>query len=150
MSLERSPTHGIPGSSTPLISSSHPEGATPGYHRPPTSGQPTRPDTATLRVEPASFYPEHRELAFQTTLTITTTSQDALDVVSVNIYDIAGRHQRTLVGGRLFSSTWTSVWNGRNDSGQLVSMGFYIVSVLITHSDSGRVSRLKKPISVIR
>ena len=150
VSLERSPTSGIPSSSTPLISSTHPEGATPGYHRAPPGGHPSRSDTATLRLEPASFYPEHHELAFQTTLTITTTSHDALDVVSVNIYDIAGRHQRTLVGGRLFSSTWTSVWDGRNDSGQLVSMGFYIVSVLITHSESGQVTRLKKPVSVIR
>ncbi len=153
VSLERSPTHGIPNSATPLISSTHPEGATPGYlryHRARPDGRPSRSDSASLRVEPASFYPGHRGLAFQTTLTITTTSQDALDVVSVNIYDIGGRHQKTLVGGKLFSSTWTAVWDGRNDSGQLVSMGFYIVSVLISHSVSGRVSRLKKPVSVIR
>ncbi len=150
VSLERSPTPGIPSPATPLISSTHPEGATPGYHRARPDGRPNRSDSATLRVEPASFYPEHRGLAFQTTLTITTTSQDALDVVSVNIYDLAGRHQKTLEGGRLFSSTWTAIWNGRNDSGQLVSMGFYIVSVLISHSESGRVSRLKKPVSVIR
>jgi len=150
VSLERSPTNGVPNSSTPLISSTHPEGATPGYHRSRPGGQTSGSDAATLRVEPASFYPEHREFAFQTTLTITTRSQDALDVVSVNVYDLGGRHQRTLVGGRLFSSTWTSVWDGRDDSGQLVPMGFYIVSILITHSESGQVSRLKKPVSVIR
>jgi len=45
--------------------------------------------------------------------------------VSLKVYDLAGRHVRTLVDGDLPADTHAVVWDGRNTSGRQVSSGAY-------------------------
>lgn len=45
--------------------------------------------------------------------------------VSLRIFDVTGRHIRTLVTGDVCSGAHTVVWDGRNESGMKVSPGVY-------------------------
>ncbi len=45
--------------------------------------------------------------------------------VSLHIYDLRGRHVRTLVNGWTDGGFQTVIWNGQNDQGQSVSSGRY-------------------------
>ncbi|MCK4576083.1 T9SS type A sorting domain-containing protein, partial [candidate division WOR-3 bacterium] len=45
--------------------------------------------------------------------------------VSLRIFDVTGRHIRTLVTGDVCPGTHTAVWDGRNESGMKVSPGVY-------------------------
>jgi hypothetical protein len=50
-----------------------------------------------------------------------------LFTTSVAIYDVAGRHVRTLAEGRLAPGVRESVWDGRDDRGAAVPAGVYFV-----------------------
>jgi hypothetical protein len=60
-------------------------------------------------------------------------------VVSLRIYDVAGRLVRTLVHGRVEAGTHQRVWDGRDDRGALSQAGVYFYRL-----DSGRDSRSKR------
>jgi flagellar hook assembly protein FlgD len=45
--------------------------------------------------------------------------------VTIRIYDVAGRHVRTLVDGYRGQDTHRVTWNGRNAHGQQLSTGVY-------------------------
>jgi hypothetical protein len=46
--------------------------------------------------------------------------------VSLKIYDVRGRHVRTLLDSDLAVGSHWIVWNGRNENGEVVSSGIYI------------------------
>jgi len=45
--------------------------------------------------------------------------------VSLDVYDLAGRHVRTLVDGELAATEHTVIWDGRNGSGSQMASGSY-------------------------
>ena len=45
----------------------------------------------------------------------------------LEIFDVRGRHVRTLVDGRLEAGQHTPVWDGRDDTGRTVAAGVYFV-----------------------
>ncbi|HUK63073.1 MAG TPA: FlgD immunoglobulin-like domain containing protein, partial [Dongiaceae bacterium] len=51
--------------------------------------------------------------------------------VSVAVYDVAGRRQRTLDLGSLAAGERSTSWDGRNDSGEPVSAGVYLVELAV-------------------
>jgi hypothetical protein len=57
----------------------------------------------------------------------TTIAYDVRDkgVVTLRIYDVAGRLVRTLVSGMKEPGSYTATWNGRNDRGTRVASGIY-------------------------
>jgi flagellar hook assembly protein FlgD len=46
--------------------------------------------------------------------------------VSLDVFDAAGRHIRTLVDGTLAASQHTVIWDGRNDTGAVAAAGVYL------------------------
>ena len=46
--------------------------------------------------------------------------------VELAIYSISGQRVRTLLSGRMSAGTYSSVWDGRDDSGRPVSSGVYL------------------------
>jgi flagellar hook assembly protein FlgD len=46
--------------------------------------------------------------------------------VKLEIYNVLGQNVRTLANTRLESGAYEVTWNGRNNSGNLVSAGMYI------------------------
>jgi hypothetical protein len=56
---------------------------------------------------------------------IPTTSSGSF--VSIKIYDIRGRHIRTLANSHQSGGYYSISWNGRNDSGRLMANGIYFI-----------------------
>ena len=50
-------------------------------------------------------------------------------VVSIRVYDVAGRLVRTLVGGRKEPGRHEAVWDGRNERGESVGSGVYFCTM---------------------
>jgi subtilisin family serine protease len=49
--------------------------------------------------------------------------------VNVSVYNVAGRKMRTIVQGPLPAGRYTYEWDGRDDSGRMVSAGIYFLNV---------------------
>ncbi len=58
----------------------------------------------------------------------------------INIFDIAGRHVRTLLDEELPANTHQVSWTGENDKGQNVAAGVYFY--LVTSGDQRSVGRM--------
>jgi len=66
-------------------------------------------------------------------------------VVKLEIYDIVGRKIRSFINSNLSSGEYQCYWNGRNESGEEVAAGQYIVRLLNNknHSDFIKILYLK-------
>jgi flagellar hook assembly protein FlgD len=51
------------------------------------------------------------------------------EAARVDVFDVAGRHIRTLHEGRLEEGNQQVLWDGRNDKGATVPTGVYFVSL---------------------
>jgi flagellar hook assembly protein FlgD len=60
--------------------------------------------------------------------------------MNVNVYDVAGRHVRRLFQGPKATGSHRIAWDGREDSGAMVSAGVYLVRL----ETSGRVEHTKR------
>ena len=49
--------------------------------------------------------------------------------IKIDIYDLAGKKIRTLVNNNVEAGFHTCVWNGKNDKGEKIAAGVYIVSM---------------------
>jgi len=156
VSLERLQVMNTSQESNSYTSSSGHEGATPGcLKRCCEAGSPGFPgDDAVprvmLEVHPASIYPEHRELPFQASITIRVDDIGQNSVLALDIFDQFGIHRRTLTAGSLISGSATYNWDGRDGSGHLVNMGFYVVLGKVLLGNTAHLHVVKKPISIIR
>jgi hypothetical protein len=54
---------------------------------------------------------------------------DGKQLVTLTIYDLRGRHVKTLVSEELAPGNHQIVWNGRNEQGQQVSSGIYLYTL---------------------
>ncbi len=75
---------------------------------------------------------------------------DVPNLVRVRIYDSRGRKVRTLEDARLAGRTGELIWNGRNDAGQRVRIGVYVVLFEAVRAEEGTVRRFKEPVVLAR
>ena len=54
---------------------------------------------------------------------------DRLTPVTLSIYTIAGRYLRSLVRGSTSTGVHQVVWDGRDDQGQEVATGIYVIQL---------------------
>jgi hypothetical protein len=72
------------------------------------------------------------------------------NLVRVRIYDARGRKVRTLEDARLTGRSGELVWNGRDDAGDRVRIGVYVVLFEAIRAEEGTVARMKTPVVVGR
>jgi flagellar hook assembly protein FlgD len=72
------------------------------------------------------------------------------NLVRARIYDARGRKVRTLEDARLTGRSGELVWNGRDDAGDRVRIGVYVVLFEAIRAEEGTVARLKAPVVVAR
>jgi len=87
-----------------------------------------------LRVSPNPFAGETR-IAFY---------MSRRQQVQIRVYDVAGRHIRTILDGPLATGPHTVSWNGRDTLGRTVPAGVYVIEVRSTEATwTTRVTRLR-------
>lgn len=65
-------------------------------------------------------------------------------VVELNIYDLRGRHVRTLASKTFAVGTHTRQWDGRSDRGSAMPSGVYLVRIRLAETaDTGKISLVK-------
>ncbi len=71
-------------------------------------------------------------------------------LIRVRIYDARGRRVRTLEEARLAGRSGELVWNGRDDDGNRVRIGPYVVLLEAVQADGGTTTELKETVVVAR
>ncbi|MFB6232253.1 MAG: lamin tail domain-containing protein [Salinibacter sp.] len=103
------------------------------------------PSAPGLRVAPSPFSIE-RDGATRIRFTLT----EVPNLVRVRIYDARGRKVRTLEEARLAGRTGELVWNGRDDAGDRVRVGIYVVLLEAVRADGGTTTQLKETVVLAR
>lgn len=89
-----------------------------------------------LHVAPVPFTPNGDGVNDHTNITYDIANLTGAAPVAVEIFDLAGRLQRTIVAGRRASGRFSSVWDGNHDSGKRVPPGVYVLRVRV-EADTG-------------
>lgn len=143
--LERISVTGGAESPDNWTSSTTPAGGTPGQQNDATLGPPPEASQVGLTIAPSPFSVE-RDGATRIRYTLDTVPS----LVRARIFDARGRKVRTLEDARLAGRTGELIWNGRDDSGNRVRVGVYIVLFEAVQTSNGTVARFKKPVVVAR
>jgi hypothetical protein len=125
-------------------SSPAPAGGTPGAPNAVGLASPDAPDQK-LTVAPSPFSIE-RDGATRIRYHLS----GVPNLVRARIYDARGRKVRTLEDARLTGRTGELVWNGRDDAGDRVRIGVYVVLFEAIRAEEGTVARMKTPVVVGR
>lgn len=122
-------------------SSAAPEGGSPGQ---PNTVRVAESDSAPSEVviSPVVFSPDGDGL--DDALTVLIRLDQPPQSVRVRIFDSEGRHVHTLAQDVLGGATTTLVWDGRDNSGRLLSPGLYIFLIEALDLGEGRVRAFKK------
>jgi len=120
-------------------------GGTPGRRNAVRLPSTDNPRDAKLDVTPSPFSVE-RGGGTRIEYTLDTTPS----LVRAQIFDARGRPVRTLERARLSGPSGELVWNGRNDEGQRVRVGVYVVLLEAVRAENGTVTELKTPVVVAR
>lgn len=127
-------------------SSTAPAGGTPGAPNAVSLAPPDdAPNAPGLRVTPNPFSIE-RDGATRIHFTLA----EVPSLVRVRIYDARGRKVRTLEEARLAGRSGELVWNGRDDSGNRVRIGPYVVFFEAVRAEGGTIRQLKETVVVAR
>lgn len=94
-----------------------------------------------ITIEPKAFSPNGD--GYNDQLTINYQFQKPGFVANVRIFDLAGRPVNYLVKNESLGQTGTWNWNGKNENGQQLNMGVYIILVEIFDSE-GNANAFKK------
>ena len=129
-------------------SSVDPEGGTPG--RANTLSVPPSPEsrTSTLTVEPSPFSPDNDGIDDETVITYHLGMSIAR--IQIRIFDINGREVRRLIPAALTGYQGRIRWNGRAEDHRLLPTGIYIVFLEAIDTSTGRRTRRKKPVVLVR
>jgi hypothetical protein len=143
--LERISPTGRANAADNWTSSPAPAGGTPGTANA-VSLSPSNPSQeATLEVAPSPFSIE-RDGATRIQYKL----DDVPNLIRVQIFDARGRKVRTLEDARLTGRTGELVWNGRDDAGNRVRLGVYVVLFEAVRANDGTVTERKAPVVVAR
>ena len=127
-------------------SSTAPDGGTPGAPNdvslPPPDDAPEAPG---LRIRPSPF-----SIARDGATRIQYTLENRPSLVRVRIYDARGRRVRSLEEAHLAGRSGELVWNGRNDAGERVRIGPYVVLFEAVRPEGGTTTQLKETVVVAR
>ena len=126
-------------------SSTAPRGGTPGAANDVSLPPPAEAPNRGLSVEPSPFSIE-RDGATRIRYTLT----EVPNLIRVRIFDARGRKVRTLENARLAGRSGELVWNGRNDRGERVRIGVYVVLFEAMQAESGTIAQFKTPVTVAR
>lgn len=99
------------------------------------------PTKATLSVSPNPFSPDQD--GFEDVTMISYQLPMETSRVNLWIYDVRGRHIRTLLGASQSGSQGEIIWDGKNNDGWLARIGIYVVYVEGLNSASGVVVSAK-------
>ncbi|KPL18634.1 MAG: hypothetical protein AMJ92_07070 [candidate division Zixibacteria bacterium SM23_81] len=142
VSLERINPH--MGTNDPLNWSwcVHPRGATPGQRN--SIFTPVVPTGASLSAFPNPFSPDgdgHQEVTI-----ISYRLPTAAARITLRLFDMRGRLVRTLMDQERCSSAGETIWDGRNNVGEHLKMGIYIIFMEALDDRQGLICREKKTV----
>jgi hypothetical protein len=127
-------------------SSTAPDGGTPGSPNDVSLAPPDdAPEAPGLRIRPSPF-----SIARDGATRIQYTLENRPSLVRVRIYDARGRRVRSLEEARLAGRSGELVWNGRNDAGERVRIGPYVVLLEAVRPEAGTTTQLKETVVVAR
>lgn len=69
--------------------------------------------------------------------------------VTLSLYDKYGRRVRDLVQGAERGTQFTETWNGKNNSGEMLPTGIYIINVRAISSRTGQKSSAKTTVTLV-
>jgi len=106
------------------------------------------PSTAQLSISPNPFSPDDDGIddvaICQLNLPVATAN------VHVKIYDLRGRLVRWLLNNRPVGSSFHAVWDGRDEAGQPLRSGVYLVFLQAMHGNSGTLLSAKTTVVLAR
>ena len=144
-SLERISESGNADAPDNWTSSTDPAGGTPGRKNAVSLSPPGDLSDTGLRIQPSPFSIE-RDGATRIRFALA----DQPNLVRARIFDARGRKVRTLEDARLAGRTGELVWNGRDDAGNRVRVGVYVVLFEAVRANNETIARYKKPVVVAR
>lgn len=103
------------------------------------------PNAPGLTVEPSPFSIERDGVT-----RIQYSLQGVPNLVRARIFDARGRKVRTLEEARLTGQSGELVWNGRDDAGDRVRIGIYVILLEAVRADAGETVRLKETVVLAR
>ena len=124
--------------------STDPTGATPGSKN--SLFTLIKPASLKIKIEPNPFSPDGDGFEDYTIFSIESPAEAAR--MRLDIYDILGRKIRTIKDNNFTGSSLNLVWDGKNDKGQRVSMGIYIVFLQILDDRNGIIKEVKESVVV--
>jgi hypothetical protein len=141
--LERISPTASAAAATNWTSSPDPRGGTPGQKNAASLEPPNDvPDTG-LSIEPSPF-------PISGATRIRYTLDDVPNLVRARIFDARGREVRTLEDARLTGRSGELIWKGRDDNGNRVRIGVYVVLFEAVRAGEGSVVQFKEPVVVAR
>jgi hypothetical protein len=144
-SLERISASGRADAPDNWTSSTDPSGGTPGRTNAVSLSPPNEGSDTGLHIQPSPFSIE-RDGATRIRFVLA----DLPNLVRARIFDARGRKVRTLEDARLAGRTGELVWNGRDDAGNRVRVGVYVVLFEAVRADNETIARYKKSVVVAR
>jgi hypothetical protein len=118
--------------------------ATPGYAN---SQKKTGVEKDTFDVEPEAFMPGNNgtDGAARIRYKLSQTGQ----IATIRIFDINGRLVKNLLGNQLIGTEGEILWEGRNENGDIVPTGYYLVLIDLFDS-AGFTRQYKRKVVVVR
>lgn len=120
-------------------------GGTPGAPNAVALSPPDDASPSSVTATPSPFSPKQDGAT-----RIRYTLDQVPNLVRARIYDARGRKVRTLEDARLAGPHGELVWNGRDDAGDHVRMGIYVVLFEAVRPEDGTILREKVPVVVAR
>jgi len=119
-------------------------GATPGAEN--SLYTAIKPDVLKINIEPNPFSPDGDGFEDHTIISIESPAEAAR--LRLDIYDILGRKVRTIKDNSFTGSKIDLVWDGKNDKGQKVNMGIYLIFLQILDDRNGVIKEIKDSVVV--
>jgi len=120
----------------------HPSGSTPGTAN--SIFTPVKPGRAELSVSPDPFSPDGDGCSEVTVISYRLPTPAAF--LRLFLFDVRGRRVRVLADGRRSGSRGDLLWDGRNDDGESLKMGIYIIYLEALDDRRGVVCRRKSTV----
>jgi len=120
----------------------HPSGSTPGAAN--SIFTPVAPSRAELTVNPNPFSPDGDGRQEVTVLSYRLPTPAAF--LRLYLFDVRGRRVRALADGRRSGSQGDLLWDGKNDDGESLKMGLYIIYLEALDDRRGVVCRRKSTV----